>query len=161
MIKLEDTMTGPSTSGALKDLGIKVKTSHYWKHVAGPTYMLVPNTVKTNTLFVKTRNNKSKAVTRNNAPLMPAYSVAELGIMIPWGFFQKNIILKMPVGLWQVELIDGTRSSFYSEAEARAFYLIDLITTKSVTVDHINHPEKYNAVLPTGKVAPAIKNKEE
>jgi hypothetical protein len=81
----------------------------------------------------------------------------DLGNMIPWGFLQSVIVHKMPGGFWQTELSDKKTHSFPSETEARAFYLIDLLKSKQVDVDEINHPEKYNVFMPSGKAYPKKK----
>ncbi len=133
--------TSPGTSRELKNSGICKKAKYYWRRL----------------------NNKYVLVAQNltlNFPgvlFIAAFSLAELGEMIPWGFFQDVIVHKMPGGIWQVKLSDGGMHSYSLEVEARGYYLIDLIRSGKVKADEINRPEKYNPVLPNGKVAPIKK----
>ena len=133
--------TSPGTSRELKNSGLCKKASYYWRRL----------------------NNKFVLVAQNltlNYPgvlFIAAFSLAELGEMIPWGFFQDVIVHKMPGGIWQVKLSDGRMHSFALEVEARGYYLVDLIRSGKVKADEINHPEKYNPILPSGKVAPIKK----
>ena len=75
---------------------------------------------------------------------MRAYSLADLGDIIPWGFFQAAMIHKMPGGIWQVKLADGTMKSHSLEVEARAEYLINLVKIGAVSIHELNYPELYN-----------------
>ena len=84
--------------------------------------------------------------------LIHAYTIAELGMMIPWGFFQASPVHKMPGGFWQMHKNDGKVKNFATEVEARAWYLIDLIETNQVTLNEVNYPEKYNQpIISEGK----------
>ena len=134
---------GPETAFHMKAAGVRLKANYYWKKL-GTRNDLIP-----------------QSKTQIGIPSIPAYSIGELGEMIPWGFFQALLCQKMPNGVWQVELSDQKLHSYYSEVEARAAYLIDLLESKQLDPDEINHPEKHSAILPSGKVAPikAIKKK--
>ena len=73
-----------------------------------------------------------------------AYTIAELGLMIPWGLFQQSPVKKHQGGKWEIDLKENGKHYYAYEVEARAHYLIDLIYTKQVDVNEVNHPEKYN-----------------
>ena len=135
--------TSPETSRKLKNAGIKIRTLYYWQQV-GDKYMLLtqPKTYLTPGISVK---------------FISAYTIYELGEMIPWGFFQQAIVHKMPGGIWQVKLSDENPHTFKTEVEARAAYLLDLLATKQIDVDEINHPEKYTVFMPGGKTYPVKK----
>jgi len=157
-MNIETTVTGPSTSAFLKELGVKFKTAYYWKNIGSGKFMLIPQTNVNPIVIKRKKNNKVKTKLKFIPSFIPAFSVGELGIIIPWGFFQKSIVFKMPGGVWQVQLNNGNSHCYTSEVEARASYLIDLLQTEQISLDEINHPEKYNAILPIGKVATAIKS---
>ena len=143
-MKLELQVNQPATGKLLKSLGIRLKADNYWR--------FFPN-LKGWKLF------QGNIITMNATDSVPAYSIADLGNMIPWGFLQKVVVHKMPGGFWQCELSDKKMHSFPLEVEARAFYLIDLIRSGQVKVDEINHPELYNAFLPGGKRYPVKSEK--
>ena len=144
-MKKELGLCGPQTAAILKRTGVKLKTAFYWKSLGKGHYTLVEQSDKRRFFGID---------------LIPAYGIAELGLMIPWGYFQKSMVHKMPGGVWQVQLIDGHYHSFATEVEARASYLIDLILNKVIAIDEINHPEKYEVVLSSGKIAPVRKSEE-
>ena len=73
-----------------------------------------------------------------------AYTIAELGVMIPCRFFQESPVAKLPGGIWTINLKENGVHNYAYEIEARAHYLIDLIYTKQVDVKEVNNPEKYN-----------------
>jgi len=125
-MKAEFQIIGHHTAMKLHSLGIRVKAL---------TYYMILN---------KNQIKITKASFPLNGNTIAAYSIAELGELIPWGFFQSAIIHKMPGGYWQVKLINGQWASFQLEVECRAAYLIDLIEHKQLTIDEVNHPEKYN-----------------
>jgi len=116
--------TSPNTSRELKNIGICKKADYYWRRLRNQ-YILVP---QSKYLFGIYR--------------IPAFSLAELGEMIPWGFFQAAIVHKMPGNIWQVKLSDGKMHNYALEVEARAWYLIDLIKNGQVKVVDINPVKK-------------------
>jgi hypothetical protein len=112
--------TSPNTSTLLKRAGLSFRSDFYWRRL----------------------NNRWALVPRSQSGIFgvqfyPAYSISDLGLMIPWGFFQQAIVHKMPGGIWQVKLSDDRMHSFATEVEARAWYLLDLIKIKKVTVQEI------------------------
>lgn len=119
-MKIELRVTQPNTGKILKALGVKIKADYYWR------YLNVKKKWELNT------NNCFYQDT------IPAFDLAMLGQMIPWGFLQKTVIHKMPGGFWQCELSDKKMHSFPTETEARAFYLIDLIKSGQVTAMEVN-----------------------
>jgi hypothetical protein len=122
----ENQYTSPGTSRELKNAGIIKRASFYWRRLQNK-YVLIPQE-KTFMSFVT----------------IAAFSIAELGEMIPWGYFQATMVHKMPGGIWQVRLSDGKMHSFSLEVEARGYFLLDLICSGALKADEINHPEKYN-----------------
>jgi len=97
-MNIETTVTGPSTSAFLKELGVKFKTAYYWKNIGSGKFMLIPQTNVNPIVIKRKKNNKVKTKLKFIPSFIPAFSVGELGIIIPWGFFQKSIVFKMPGG---------------------------------------------------------------
>ena len=128
-MKIELQVTSPGTSNVLKNMGVTLKSDYVYRFNPGtkrsvlyPAVQIVPG---------------SKNITH-------AYTIAELGMMIPWGFFQASPVAKFRGGIWTIDLKENGKHNYSYEVEARAYYLIDLIYTKQVDVKEVNNPEKYN-----------------
>lgn len=116
-MKKEHNYTSPETSKAISKLGIKWKASAYWQLVPGQkTYIL------------KDKLEPFK-------PGFPAYNITELGHMIPFGFFNEMKILKLLNSYFKVLIEPDQWHTYSSEAEARAHYLIHLISIGKIKVD--------------------------
>lgn len=122
-MKKELNYASPQACKQLKDLGIQWRASAYWRYLGKLDYVL---TEKWNFL------NKGHA----------AYNLTELGHMIPFGFYNEMKIHKYLNGWFKVQMTDGEWKTFTSEAEARAWYLIDLIKSGKVQVTGVIHPDK-------------------
>jgi len=131
-MKIELQVTSPNTSNLLAQIGLRTKSDHYWKPFHKNIHLLSYELI-----------DASKAGPFLKG-LLHAYTIAELGIMIPWGFFQAAQVHKLPGGIWQITLHTGVIKNYSYEVEARANYLIDLITSNQVSVDEINNPVKPN-----------------
>ncbi|MEI7723453.1 MAG: hypothetical protein WCK09_00255 [Bacteroidota bacterium] len=116
-MKEELNYTTPKTSKEISELGIRWKASKYWAFVPGQNHFILKNKGE---YFQKA---------------FPAYNMTELGHMIPFGFFNEMKIHKYLNGYFKLKMSDGKWRTFTSEAEARARYLIDLITIGKVTID--------------------------
>ena len=136
-MKKEFENTSPGTSEYLQLLGVKRKSENMYRYnAASKQYQIIPSA-------------KTLPGTGN---LMHCYSIAELGLMIPWGFFQSSSIQKLPGGIWQITKKDGQIRNFALEVEARCWFLIDLILSKEITVFDVNNPVLTNQPF----VAPKI-----
>ena len=122
----EFNLISPGMADRMKSIGITKKSAMWWcAQNKANRWVLKPAAIIGQTF-------------------LRAYSLAELGEMIPWGFFQAEPVQKMPGGIWQVAMQNGTIKSHSLEVEARAEYLIDLIKSGQVNVVEINHPDFYN-----------------
>ena len=121
-LKNENNYISPESSKILLNLGIRWKSAAYWQFIPGQ---------KKYVLKEKIEPFKSG---------VPAYSVIELGHLIPFGFFNQMKIHKYLNGIYKVLLSDGQWHTFMGEAECRAFYLIDLIKTGKATILDIPNP---------------------
>ncbi len=139
-MRQEIQVTGPGTSMVLQSLGIRLKSDYMWKPVQKNIFSKE---------FVLIKKELSTPLMKG---LIHAYTIAELGIMIPWGLFQMSPVHKLPGGIWQITLKSGKIHSYATEVEARAHYLIDLINNKDVTIDEINHPEQQNQPVKSSKL---------
>jgi hypothetical protein len=128
-MKFELQITSPGTSNYMHLIGVRLKSD--WM------YNYRPITKQ----YIILKANNTLPGSKN---LLHAYTIAELGVMIPWGYFQASPVYKMPGGIWQMKKKDGTVKSYATEVEARAWYLIDLLETENVTLNEVNYPEKYN-----------------
>lgn len=73
--------------------------------------------------------------------IAPAFTVAELGVMLPTGYDTMRISTKVEATMWQGYDLEGnefTEEPFNTEAECRAAMLINLIETEAVTVEEVN-----------------------
>jgi len=105
------------TSKAIKALGIRWRSSHYWQ----------------------LHKNRSEYVLKSGFCLFsqgfPAYNITELGHMIPFGFFNEMKLIKLPNNFFKLQLSPDEWATYQSEAEARAQYLIWLVKTGKVVVE--------------------------
>lgn len=129
-MKIEKQVSSPKTSLRLLSKGVKLTSLYGWVKVSGNG--------KTHFILKKT---SSEVIFRG---FIHAYTLAELGEMIPWGFFQSSTVGKMPGGIWCAKSTKGSLLMFDSEVEARAMVVIDLLETKSITSDQVNHPDLQN-----------------
>ena len=121
--------TSPGLSERLAGIGIKLKSDYMYKYFPGKKdYKLFPA-------------GKFMPGERN---IIHSYSIAELGLMIPFGLFQQGKIMKQPGGSWMYTAIDGRNYTYGLEVEARGFYLLDLIVNNQVTIDDVNNPQLLN-----------------
>ena len=128
-MKIELQVTSPGTSDVLKSMGVTLKSDY--------VYRFNPSTKKSILI-------PSAQIVPGSKNITHAYTLAELGMMIPWGFFQASPVHKLPGGIWMIDLKENGVHNYAYEVEARAHYLIDLIHTKQVDVKEVNYPEKYN-----------------
>jgi hypothetical protein len=135
-MKIELQITSPDTSDVLRSLGVKVKSDYMWQFLPLNNRYIVRDALR---------------IPMGAKNLLHAYNIAELGIMIPWGFFQSSPVHKLPGGLWMYVATDGTPHHYVLEVEARAHYLINLIMTKQVTVDEVNNSQKYDRTVKSKK----------
>lgn len=131
-MKIETQVTSPKTALQLATLGVRIKSIYGYKRID-------KNSKTTEFVLVK-----SELAGYYFSGYLHTYTIAELGEMIPWGYFQASKIQKMPGGIWSIKINDGRVLYYDSEVEARASYLIDLLMTKVVSLDEVNHPERFH-----------------
>ena len=137
-MKKEFNYTFPQTSLAIQAAGIHWKAQFYWKIIGA--------------------NHKSqKAVLVDKSEpfgrFVPAFSVSEIGTMIPFGFFNEMKIHKYLQGFYKYQVDDKTWSKpFSTEVECRAHYLLWLIESGKSTLQDIKKPEEF---IELSKPAPA------
>ncbi|MFZ4569732.1 MAG: hypothetical protein ACOYM0_01225 [Bacteroidales bacterium] len=79
---------------------------------------------------------------------IPAYTLSELGEMLPMGNFSMQPVIKISNNLWTVPKNDNQKVSFETEVDARAFYIIRMLEKGEITRDQINGVNaKSNLVL--------------
>ena len=116
-MKFEFNFCYAETSKIIQKLGIRWAASHHWELRAKKNeYVLRPGNIYLGRGF-------------------PAYDITELGHMIPYGNFNEMKILKLPNNFFKVEFEPEKWHTFSSEAEARAQYLIWLVTIGKVEVE--------------------------
>lgn len=135
-MKKEINYASPRAAMELVSRGIRWKASAYWFYLPNKGYFL-----------------KEKLEPFRKG--WPAYTTAELGHMIPFGFFNNSRIMKLLNNYYTVELADGKLLTFQTEAEARAFYLVHLIDSKQVTIHDVENPEK-RAVISKDVPVPTV-----
>lgn len=128
-MKIELQVTSPDTSNVLKCMGVTLKSDYLWWFQPGNKKNKL---IEANKIFSGAKN------------MTHAYTIAELGNMIPWGFFQSSPVHKLPGGIWMFTDMAAQVHHYAYEVEARAHYLVDLIYSKKISVDEVNYPEKYN-----------------
>ncbi len=114
-MKIELQFTSPDTSNVLKCMGVNLKSDYLWWFQPGS---------KKNQLI---EASKFYPGARN---MTHAYSIAELGQMIPWGFFQSSPVHKLPGGIWMFTDSNEKAHHYAYEVEARAHFIIDLILAR-------------------------------
>ncbi len=130
----EFNYTFPYTSEQLRSYGILWKSQMWWKMV-GKKQVLVNKTEPYGKFF-------------------PAYSLTEIGLMIPAQFFDAMKIHRFLQGVFVFELEDGTFSKgFATEVECRAHYLLWLLDTKKAVIEDSNTPEQ---LIRTPKPKPSL-----
>lgn len=122
-MKEELNYTTPQESKEIQDLGIKWKASKYWQFVPGKKVFILKDKLEP---FKKG---------------FPAYNLTELGHLIPFGCFNEMKIHKYLNGYFKVLMSNEMWETYTSEAQARARYLIDLVRSGKVNIDHIEKPD--------------------
>ena len=121
--------TSPDLSEKLAALGVRKKSDYMYKYIPGSKkYQLLP----------------AGKCNPGNANLIHAYSIAELGLMIPWGYFQTPAILKQPGGIWMYVALDKRIYNYSLEVEARGFFLLDLLSNNEISIWDVNNPQMLN-----------------
>jgi hypothetical protein len=122
-MKKEQNCASIDFSKVLYDLGIRWKASAYWRFIPGENkHVLV---------------EKLAPFQRGFA----AYNVTELGHLIPFGFFNEMRLHKYLNGFFKIEMENEWRT-FTSEADARAWYLTELIKSGKVKVEDTKKPDE-------------------
>lgn len=116
----EANYTFPETAKKLKDLGIRIKPHKWWRLLQV--------------------NHKSKRYVLVDKLLpyqqgVPAWSLSEIGQMMPFGFFNQLPVMKFLGGYFKVKIDEEKELTFQTEVEARAHYLIHLIETGQARVE--------------------------
>lgn len=135
-MKKELNYASPLFCKTLHDYGILWKASAYWNLIPGQNIYVL--------------KDKLEVFRRG----YPAYNVTELGHLIPFGFFNTMKIHKYLAGYFKVKVGEKWKT-FQSEADCRAFYLIQLIESGDVKIKNTlqNDPQKVtiskNLPIPT------------
>jgi len=130
----EFNYTFPYTSEQLRSYGILWKSQMWWKMV-GKKAVLVDKTEP----FRK---------------FIPAYSLAEIGMMIPAQFFDEMRVHRFLQGYYKFQMDDGNLSkAFSTEVECWANYLLWLLDTKKAEIQDSNKPEE---LIKTPKPKPSL-----
>ena len=137
-MKKEFNYTFPQTSLLLKAEGIHWKPQSFWR-------ILGTNSKSMKAVLVEKSEPFGKFI--------PANSVSEIGMMIPFGFFNEMKIQRYLQGFYKYQADDKTWSKpFSTEVECRAHYLLNLIKSGKATIQDIKKPEEF---LQITKPAPA------
>lgn len=130
-MKIEDQVCTPGQSMRLQELGVAAESVLVYELRVVPFESLnivIPGMIP---------DNWQRADEK-----YPAYSVAELGVMLPTGFDTMRVTGKTPGDLvWQGYDMAGrdfTKDPYYTEAECRAAMLIHLLENKLITVEEVN-----------------------
>lgn len=118
--------TTADISKRINELGIHWKASAYWQLMAKP-----------NVYELKDRLDPFREG-------FAAYNMTELGLIIPFGFFNVMKVQKYLNGYFKVQLCDGKWETYTTEVEARGRYLIDLIESKNIVIEgkEVKPPEE-------------------
>jgi hypothetical protein len=116
----------PTQGERLKELGVKQKSLFYWHPyfkvpVFGESFAPHPNFVK-----IQVCNDKANAYS--------AFTVAELGQMLPCGYDT----FKTPDNEWCAYIDGGDGVRFPTEASARAALILRLIESGATNITEIN-----------------------
>jgi len=112
----------PATSKELQKLGIRWRANMYWKEMH-------PRQGVTRYVLVDKLRPFDKGV--------PAYSLSEIGLMMPFGFFNTVPVMKFLGGYFKLKIDEKKELTFSTEVEARANYLIHLIKTGQAQVEPV------------------------
>ena len=116
--------TSPELSEKLCSIGIRMKSDYMYKIIRGHKPKLIP---------------ANKCIPGECR--IHSYSIAELGLMIPFGHFQQSVIQKQPGGSWLYKATSGRIFTYGLEVEARGYYLLDLLLSGQVSIEDINDPQ--------------------
>ncbi|TSA24366.1 MAG: hypothetical protein D4R67_12025 [Bacteroidetes bacterium] len=121
-MKNEFNYTFYDTSRKLHDLGIRWKPNKWWR-----------------VIHVNSRSRKYLLVDKllPYQQGVPAYSLSELGMIIPFGFFNEIPVVKFLGGYFKLKIEGQKELTFSTEVEARAHYLIYLIESGQAQVEPI------------------------
>lgn len=135
-MKLIDQVISLDQAKLLKSLGVK-QESHFYHHPNFETPAPGHTSVKKyGTQYKVTQVKNDAAVT------LSAFTVAELGVMLPTGYDTMRVTGKTPDNsAWQGYDMAGrdfTKEPYSTEAECRAAMLIHLLENKLITVEEVN-----------------------
>lgn len=115
------------TSKKLHELGVRWKPNKWWR-------LIQHNSRNTRCILVDKLLPYQQGV--------PAYSLAELGLIMPFGFFNEMPIMKFLGGYFKIKIDGKKERTFQTEVEARAHYLIHLIESGQAQVEPVGNPKK-------------------
>ena len=84
---------------------------------------------------------------------IPAYTLSELGEMIPFGYLSAQDVVKISNTEWVVR-IDKSKKYYDTEVDARASHLITLLKTGEITVFQINGIIVKSKLVASGQETP-------
>lgn len=111
-------ITSPNASRHLNDIGLKRKCQFGWLFHAGTKRYVL----------------KEFGLGRN---LLRAYTLSELGEIIPYGFFNVDPVVKITGGLWILKK-EPKNGAWETEVDARAWYLFTMIKTGQLKIEDLN-----------------------
>lgn len=125
-MELEKQIVSLELSRRLKELGVKQESLFYWAQVDK-----YPNGIKWDVL--------KKGERRTHGDYVAAFTVAELGEMLPNKLGDEHILIVWKNAAWNVTYEDSDGGKIrvemaYDEADARAKMLIYLIENKLITL---------------------------
>ena len=115
-------VVNPNLSERLHEAGIRAKSLRIWGFYAA-----------TREWRLQLRNGNM--IFRN---AIAAYTLRELGEMIPFCFFSGQPVIKISNNRWEMKWYQGNKMTFETEVDARAAFLLSLLNEKEVTSDQIN-----------------------
>jgi len=117
-MKLNQIVTSPNASRNLYDIGLRRKCIYGWLyHAVTKKYVI-----------------KDFGLGKN---LLRAYTLSELGEIIPHGNFNHDPVMKISTGEWLLKS-DPHASKWETEVDARAGYLYMLIKTGQLKIEDLN-----------------------
>jgi hypothetical protein len=124
----EFNYTFPETSLKIQEIGIRWKPQMWWKILGQP---------------FKSQKAILVSVCDPYRRMIPAYSTSEIGMMIPFGFFNEMKILRYLQGFYKFQMAEGNLSKPYNtEVECRAHYLLWLFESGKAKLQDVKKPEE-------------------
>lgn len=117
-MNLEKQVTSPNASRHLNDIGLRRKCQFGWLYMAGPKRYVLKN-------FGLGKN------------LLRAYTLSELGDIIPFGHFSTQPVIKISGGLWTLRE-DADKGGWETQVDALAWYLFKLIKSGELSIEDLN-----------------------